>query len=235
MSNIQAAALILSAMLVLIALRVPIGAAMFVSGAHRLLGPGQRKALLSYLKGLLWARFSVYDLSVIPLFLLMGQFASAAGFSRTLFRAAEALMGHRKGGVAMSAIVACACVRRDLRLVGGDRRHHVAGRAAGNEAAEIFRPPGDRNTRGRRRAGNPHSAVGHLDHLCAARRAEHRKTVRRGFHPRHPGRGRIHGGDRHLCAALSRVTPAPDRALRATSGCRQSARRGRSPPFSSSC
>jgi C4-dicarboxylate transporter, DctM subunit len=108
MSNIQAAALILSAMLVLIALRVPIGAAMFISGAVGYWALVSDQALLSYLKGLLWARFSVYDLSVIPLFLLMGQFASAAGFSRTLFRASEALMGHRKGGVAMSAIVACA-------------------------------------------------------------------------------------------------------------------------------
>jgi C4-dicarboxylate transporter DctM subunit len=108
MSNIQAAALILGAMLVLIALRVPIGAAMFVTGAIGYLALVSETALLSYLKGLLWARFSVYDLSVIPLFLLMGQFASAAGFSRTLFRAAETLMGHRKGGVAMAAIVACA-------------------------------------------------------------------------------------------------------------------------------
>jgi tripartite ATP-independent transporter DctM subunit len=95
-------------MLALIALRVPIGAAMFVAGAAgygAVVGP---TALLSYLKGLAWARFSVYDLSVIPLFLLMGQFASAAGFSRMLFHAANTLIGHRHGGVAMAAIVACA-------------------------------------------------------------------------------------------------------------------------------
>jgi tripartite ATP-independent transporter DctM subunit len=95
-------------MLVLIALRVPIGAAMFVAGAAgygAVVGPS---ALLNYLKGLAWARFSVYDLSVIPLFLLMGQFASAAGFSRMLFHAASTLIGHRRGGVAMAAIAACA-------------------------------------------------------------------------------------------------------------------------------
>jgi tripartite ATP-independent transporter DctM subunit len=94
-------------MLVLIALRVPIGAAMFVTGAVGYWAMVGETALLSYLKGLLWARFSVYDLSVIPLFLLMGQFASAAGFSRTLFHAANTLLGHRQGGVAMAAIVAC--------------------------------------------------------------------------------------------------------------------------------
>jgi len=107
LTNLESAGLIIAGMLALIALRVPIGAAMFVAGAlgyGAVVGPA---ALLAYLKGLLWARFSVYDLSVIPLFLLMGQFASSAGFSRTLFHAANTLMGHRPGGVAMASIVAC--------------------------------------------------------------------------------------------------------------------------------
>src|SRR4029450_7555199 len=93
-------------------------------------------ALLSYLKGLLWARFSVYDLSVIPLFLLMGQFASAAGFSRTLFRAAEALMGHRNGGVAMSAIVACAAFGAICGSSGGAPPTQCPSSAAGNTRTE---------------------------------------------------------------------------------------------------
>jgi tripartite ATP-independent transporter DctM subunit len=108
MSNTDLAGLILLAMLVLIALRVPIGAAMFVTGAVGYWAMVGQTALLSHLKGLLWARLSVYDLSVIPLFLLMGQFATAAGFSRTLFHAASTMVGHRLGGVAMAAIVACA-------------------------------------------------------------------------------------------------------------------------------
>ena len=44
----------------------------------------------------------------IPLFLLMGQFATLSGMSAGLFKAAESWLGHRKGGVAMSAIGACA-------------------------------------------------------------------------------------------------------------------------------
>ncbi len=44
----------------------------------------------------------------MPLFLLMGQFASLGGMSRALFKAAEAFLGHRKGGVAMAAVGACA-------------------------------------------------------------------------------------------------------------------------------
>jgi len=109
MSKIEIASIIIGAMLVLIALRVPLGAAMFVAGAAGYWWLVGENALLNYLKGLLWARFSVYDLSVIPLFLLMGQFASAAGFSRNLFHAANTLVGHRNGGVAQAAIIACAC------------------------------------------------------------------------------------------------------------------------------
>jgi C4-dicarboxylate transporter, DctM subunit len=109
MSKVEIAAIIVSAMLILIALRVPLGAAMFVAGAAGYWWLVGEAALLNYLKGLLWARFSVYDLSVIPLFLLMGQFASAAGFSRNLFHAANTLVGHRNGGVAQAAIIACAC------------------------------------------------------------------------------------------------------------------------------
>jgi len=65
-------------------------------------------ALLNQLKGAAWARLSVYDLSVIPLFLLMGQFATQGGLSRALFRFANSLVGHRRGGMAMAAVLACA-------------------------------------------------------------------------------------------------------------------------------
>lgn len=109
MNKAEIAGLFVGAMLVLIAIRVPLGAAMFIAGAGGYWWMVGDAALLNYLKGLLWARFSVYDLSVIPLFLLMGQFASAAGFSRSLFHAANKLVGHRNAGVAQAAIIACAC------------------------------------------------------------------------------------------------------------------------------
>jgi tripartite ATP-independent transporter DctM subunit len=50
----------------------------------------------------------VYDLSVIPLFLLMGQFATQGGLSRSLFRAAAAFVGHIRGGLGMAAILSAA-------------------------------------------------------------------------------------------------------------------------------
>ena len=100
--------LMFGAMLVLLAIRVPIGIAMLVTGVAGYVTMTGWAPLLNYLKTAAWARFSVYDLSVIPMFLLMGQFASRGGLSRALFRAANALIGHWRGGVAMAAVGACA-------------------------------------------------------------------------------------------------------------------------------
>src|SRR5690606_4975421 len=65
-------------------------------------------ALVATLKHASYARFSMYDLSVVPLFLLMGQFATYGGLSRALFRAANAFIGHWRGGMAMAGVGACA-------------------------------------------------------------------------------------------------------------------------------
>ena len=48
-----------------------------------------------------------YTLSVVPLFILMGNFVTRAGMSQELFRAAYAFIGHLRGGLAMATIVAC--------------------------------------------------------------------------------------------------------------------------------
>jgi tripartite ATP-independent transporter DctM subunit len=96
------------AMLALMVLRVPISVAMFLPGAVGYWLIAGDSALLNHLKGATYARFSNYDLSVIPLFILMGQFATQGGLSRSLFKFASSLIGHLRGGVAMAAIVACA-------------------------------------------------------------------------------------------------------------------------------
>nr|WP_244271909.1 TRAP transporter large permease [Pseudovibrio denitrificans] len=64
--------------------------------------------LLSQLKTLAYGQFAIYDLSVIPLFILMGALASKTGLSQSLFRAANAWLGWMKGGTAMAAIASCA-------------------------------------------------------------------------------------------------------------------------------
>ena len=94
----------------LIFLRAPIGLAMFLCG---LLGwvfamNGNPTPILAKLKSETYTTFSNYSLTIIPLFLLMGQFATLSGMSSALFKAAESFLGHRKGGVAMAAVGACA-------------------------------------------------------------------------------------------------------------------------------
>ena len=49
-----------------------------------------------------------YTLSVVPLFVLMGNFVTRAGMSRELYHAAYTFIGHRRGGLAMSTVAACA-------------------------------------------------------------------------------------------------------------------------------
>lgn len=110
MSGIAVGSWIFFLLMVLLVVRVPIGIAMFTMGAggYLYLTGGETALLLNSLKNLAYARLSNYDLVVIPLFLLMGQFATHGGLSAALFRFVSAFMGHFKGGVAMAAIGACA-------------------------------------------------------------------------------------------------------------------------------
>ena len=97
------------ALLILIFLRVPIGLAMFLGGFLGLIAvTGDASLPLARLKSETFTTFSNYSLSIVPMFLLMGHFATLGGMSQALFKAAEGWLGHRKGGVAMAAIGACA-------------------------------------------------------------------------------------------------------------------------------
>lgn len=109
MDPLVLAAWAIPVMLGLIMLRLPIGLSMLVVGlAGSWLVYGSVSPLLAQLKSFTYGQFANASLSVVPLFLLMGQFAALGGMSRALFKAAEAFMGHHKGGVAMAAIGACA-------------------------------------------------------------------------------------------------------------------------------
>lgn len=106
MSGTGVGLLMFAAMLALMAVRVPIAAAMFIPGALGYWAMTNEMSLLNLLKGSAVARLTVYDLSVIPLFLLMGQFATQGGLSRALFQAAAAFVGHIRGGLAMASVLA---------------------------------------------------------------------------------------------------------------------------------
>ncbi|MBL1421815.1 MAG: TRAP transporter large permease [Alphaproteobacteria bacterium] len=93
----------------LIFVRIPIGLSMLMVGfVGSFLISDNWVPILSKLKNETFSTFSSYSLTIIPLFLLMGQFARLGGMSQALFKAAETWMGHKKGGVAMAAIGACA-------------------------------------------------------------------------------------------------------------------------------
>ena len=108
MSGIELGLLSFPLLILLIFLRVPIGMAMLLIGFFGVwLVTGSERPILAQLKSLPYDTFSNYSLSIVPLFLLMGQFATRGGLSRRLFDAAETWLGHRRGGVAMAAVGAC--------------------------------------------------------------------------------------------------------------------------------
>lgn len=108
MSGVEAGIGLFLLLLVLIALRVPVGLAMLIAGMVGYVHLNGWMPLINYFKTGPYYRFSTYELSVIPLFLLMGQFATHAGLSQALFATANRFLGRRRGGVAMAAVGGCA-------------------------------------------------------------------------------------------------------------------------------
>ena len=95
-------------MLVLMAVRIPIAVSMFAAGALGYVMQTGWSPFASFLNTAAFARFASYDLSVIPLFILMGNFATQGGISKALFDFAAGVMGRFKGGLAMASVLVCA-------------------------------------------------------------------------------------------------------------------------------
>lgn len=109
LSDLQIGLLAFPILLVIAALRIPLAPAMFIVGlAGTYIVDGNMRLMDSQLKSFMFDSMFNYSFSIIPLFLLMGEFASKGGMSRALFEAAGAWLGHRRGGVAMAAIGASA-------------------------------------------------------------------------------------------------------------------------------
>jgi tripartite ATP-independent transporter DctM subunit len=108
MSGFEMGLLLFAVTLVMVAFRMPIGLAMFfIGGLGYILLVGWNPLLLT-LNNSTYSRFADYTLSVVPLFLLMGQFATKAGLNKALFRAASAWFGHMRGGLAIASVGGCA-------------------------------------------------------------------------------------------------------------------------------
>lgn len=95
-------------LLILVLLRVPVGFSLLLIGFGGYLFLANQKAALAQLGLSPFMTASSYSLSVMPMFILMGMFLSYSGLGRDLFRAADAWVGHIRGGLAMATIVACA-------------------------------------------------------------------------------------------------------------------------------
>lgn len=102
------ASLGLLAMLILAFARVPLAIAMGLVGFAGLWWMrGMNPAMASVTSTVYESGFE-YTLSVVPLFILMGNFVTRAGMSRELYRAAYTLVGHFRGGLGMATVMACA-------------------------------------------------------------------------------------------------------------------------------
>jgi len=94
-------------LLLLLVLRVPVGVSMLLVGIGGYASLEGFDPVFAYMKTAPFWNFNSYSFSVIPMFLLMGQFATRSGLSATLFRAANTFLGHLRGGVAMAAVSGC--------------------------------------------------------------------------------------------------------------------------------
>ncbi|MDX2224265.1 MAG: TRAP transporter large permease [Rhodospirillaceae bacterium] len=100
--------LALAGILIMIALHVPIGVAMALcgfAGTAAMIGVGPALDILGIDPA---QQLASEELAVIAMFLLMGNFASAAGLSSDLYRLAQAFLGHRRGGLAAATVATCA-------------------------------------------------------------------------------------------------------------------------------
>jgi tripartite ATP-independent transporter DctM subunit len=97
-------------MLILLALRMPIGIAMLLVGTvgFAVTHPGGLPVTLYMLGSYPYGYAAVYELAVIPLFVLMGNVAAVSGMGRNLFTTAYAWVGHWRGGLSSATILACA-------------------------------------------------------------------------------------------------------------------------------
>ncbi len=108
MTNLELGVVVFAAMMLLIALRMPIAIALFLGGSVGFAMLAGIMPLLGLLNEAPYSRVATHSLTVIPLFILMGQFAALGGISQALYRSARAWVGHYRGGIAIATIGGCA-------------------------------------------------------------------------------------------------------------------------------
>ena len=96
-----------ASLFILLFIRMPVGIAMMLVGTWGIwmIRP---QAAIPKLAGEIFNEASNYPLTIIPLFVLMGNLAGVSGMSRDLYDAAHKWIGHFKGGLASATVVGCA-------------------------------------------------------------------------------------------------------------------------------
>lgn len=95
-------------LLLLIVLRVPIAFAMGAVGVAGMMVLSGTRPALALVAQVFSDVATTSSLAVLPLFVLMGALVTRSGMSQDLYAAANALLGHRRGGLAMATVLACA-------------------------------------------------------------------------------------------------------------------------------
>ena len=95
-------------LLFLLAIRLPVGFGMALVGLCGFIFLVSPEGGLTMAARATWDQFASYHFSVVPLFILMGQFSFFSGVSRRLYKSAYNWLGHMRGGLAMATIGACA-------------------------------------------------------------------------------------------------------------------------------
>lgn len=99
---------ILALMVLLFFLEMPVGFAMGIVGLGGMWCVLSSEAALSTIGTEIWETFANYGLTVIPMFILMGQICFYSGVNENLYRTAFTWMGRLRGGLAMATVMACA-------------------------------------------------------------------------------------------------------------------------------
>ncbi len=108
MSGMTISLLMFAVMVALLMFGIPVGVSLLLVGGVGYVWVSGLEPMLNYMNSAPYFQTANYGLSVIPLFVLMGQFATASGLSTGIFNAAAAWLGHRRGGIAMAGVGACA-------------------------------------------------------------------------------------------------------------------------------
>lgn len=108
MTGTEVGLIAIAALFGMLALRVPVAMAMLAAGFFGTWALHGQRSATALLTAETYSAVSSYSLIVIPLFILMGNISSAAGFSRGLYELAYAWVGRFRGGLASASILGCA-------------------------------------------------------------------------------------------------------------------------------